>query len=133
MTLRFAALTAALPAAALFSAPLAAEPWAQVAQLPGGIALELDEASVSHGMDGERHVALGTFRKQLPNALMETSVAVDCGANQAKIRRVRLLDGERVTADNILATAEFQPVNEGSAEAFYAAALCAGKEGAAPE
>jgi len=75
-------------------------------------------------MDGERHVVLGTFRKQLPNALMETSVAVDCNADQAKIRRVRLLDGDRVMADNILATAEFLQVNEGSAEAFYTAGLC---------
>lgn len=110
---------------------LVAEPWEEVAQLPGGIALELDRGSVSHAMDGNRHVALGIFRKQLPNALMETSVAVDCPAGEAKIRRVRLLDGPRVTTDRILASAEFAPVNEGSAEAFYQAALCGGEQSAA--
>jgi len=133
MTFRRSVPWAALCAALLPSA-LAAEPWEQVAQLPGGIALEPDLASVSTGLDGERRVAVGTFRKQLPSGLMESSVTVDCRANEARIRRVRLFDGERVTADNILAGASFAPVNEGSAEAFYAAALCApAEEEAAPE
>ncbi len=116
--------------AALGATSLAAQPWEQVAQLPGGIALELDRGSVSHAMDGSRHVALGVFRKQLPNALMETSVAVDCEAGEAKIRRVRLIDGASVMTDKILAAAEFAPINEGSAEAFYQAALCSGEESA---
>ncbi len=117
--------------AAFGATSLAAQPWEEVAQLPGGIALELDRGSVSQAMDGSRHVTLGIFRKQLPNALMETSVAVDCAAGEAKIRRVRLIDGTRVMTDKILAAAEFAPVNEGSAEAFYQAALCGSEESAA--
>jgi hypothetical protein len=123
-------LLGAVALAALGATGIAAQPWEQVAQLPGGIALELDRGSVSQEMDGDRQVAMGVFRKQLPNALMETSVAVDCALGEAKIRRVRLIDGSRVMTDNILAAAEFAPINEGSAEAFYQAALCSGEESA---
>jgi len=120
----FAHLAGAAALAALLPAGLAAEPWTKVAELPGDIAVELDQASVTHELDGERQVTLGVFRKQMPVALMESSVAVDCQANEAKIRRVRLLNGQDVMSDSILATSTFSPVNEGSAEAIYFGVLC---------
>ena len=114
-----AALAASLPTA------VCAEPWVKVADLPGDIAVELDQATVAHELDGERQVTTGVFRKKLPVATMETSVAADCQANEAKIRRVRLLNGEDVMSDSIMTTTTtFGPVNEGSAEAIYFAALC---------
>ena len=114
-----AALAALLPTA------LCAEPWVKEADLPGDIAVELDQATVAHELDGERQVTTGVFRKKLPVATMETSVAADCQTNEAKIRRVRLLNGEDVMSDSIMTTTTtFGTVNEGSAEAIYFAALC---------
>ncbi len=116
---------------ALAPAPLAAQTWEEVAQVPGGIALELDRDSTAKALDGSRSVMMGVFRKQLPTGLMETSVAVDCEAQEAKIRRIRLIDGPRLISDNILADAGFTPIREGSAEDLYQAALCQEPESAA--
>jgi hypothetical protein len=124
-TILFAMLITAIPAA------LAAEPWKEVDQLPGGIAVELDTGNVTVALDGARQVLLGTFRKQLPIATMETSVAVDCDNAQIKIRSIRLADGDRVLSETQAPTAQFNPVSYGSAEAIYFKGLC-GREIAAP-
>ncbi len=116
---------------ALAPAPLAAQAWEEVAQVPGGIALELDRNSTAKALDGSRSVMMGIFRKQLPTGTMETTVAVDCAAQEAKIRRIRLIDGPRLISDNIMADAGFTPIREGSAEDLYRAALCQDAESAA--
>lgn len=114
----------AVLALAAMPAPLAAEPWEQVAELPGGIAVEVDANSVFEALDGVRLVLRATFRRQLPTATMETAVAVDCARAEAKIRGVRLLDGETVMSENVSLDSEFAPVREGSAEDIYFQALC---------
>lgn len=120
-TLPLALVIAALPAA------LAAEPWEQVDELPGGIAVELDMDSVFEALDGARLVLRGTFRRPNGGWTMETNVAVDCELETAKIRGIRLLDGEKVVTERSDPLADFAPINAGSSEAIYYTALC-GKE-----
>lgn len=110
-------------------AMLAAEPWEQVDELPGEIAIELDQASVFEALDGTRLVLRGTFRRPSGGWTMETSMAVDCAHDQAKVRGVRLLDGDKVLTERVDALAEFAPVAAGSSEAIYFRALC-GKDAA---
>jgi len=123
-TASLALLLAALPAA------LAAEPWDKVDELPGGIAVELDRDSVFEALDGARLVLRGTFRRENVGWMMETNVAVDCGLELAKIRGIRLLDGDKVLTERADHLAEFLPINAGSMEAVYFKALC-GKQAAA--
>lgn len=109
------------------AAPLAAEPWKEVAQLPGGIAVSLDEASVDDAMDGMDMVKLGTFRREMPSGPMETDVAVNCQKETSKIRGVRLVGSGQVYNQQLSRTVDFTPVRDGSSEAIYFKALC-GKE-----
>lgn len=124
MKLRFS--HAALAAAAL-SAVAAAEPWVPVDTLPGGIAVEMDQATKIKEMDGIRTVERATFRKQLPTGMMETAVEIDCAKEDAKINGIKLTSDGKVLADNVNKLAQFEPINPGSAEAMYFKALC-GKE-----
>jgi len=124
-------LAAAVLPVALAAAPVAAQDWQKVAELPGGIAVEMDRQTLFEGLDGNRMVLMATFRKQLANTTMETAAAVDCARKQAKIRGVRLLSDGEILSEKVMATAEFAPINPGSAEATYYTALC-GEEIALP-
>jgi hypothetical protein len=112
------ALAAALPAA------LGAEPWNKVDELPGGIAVEIDEGTEVEALDGVRLIERATFRRELPNGTMETAVAVDCAKEEARIRGVRLMNGEQVLSENVNDTTPYTAVHPGSAEAIYFKALC---------
>lgn len=124
----------ALSALALLAIPaaLSAENWEEVARLGGDIAVELDTQSVTKAQDGASEVLQATFRKDLPNAMMLTDVAVDCTKEIAKIRGIRLVQDGKVTTTNSTPGAEFRPVNYGSSEAIYFKALC-GRDIAVPE
>lgn len=124
----------ALCAIALLAVPagLSAASWEEVERLAGDIAVEIDTQSVTKAQDGATEVTLGTFRKELPNGVMQTDVAVDCKAQAAKIRGIRLLQGDVVATSSSTPGAEFRPVNYGSSEAIYFKALC-GREIPAPE
>ena len=111
-------------AAAFITAPVSAQLWVEVAKLPGDISVELDSESVEEAMDGADLTLRGTFRKQMPNAMMETSVAVDCINTTAKIRSIRLKDGDTVLSETLSFDAAARPVGYGSAEAIYLEALC---------
>ncbi len=125
--IRSAAAIAALIALAS-PALLHAENWQKVADLPGGMSEELDKDSIFEALDGVRLVVQAKFRRQMPTATMETAVAVDCVKGLAKIRGVRLLDGERVMSESVSANAEYLPIHEGSAEDIYFMALCDGQK-----
>ena len=112
------ALTAVLATAA------SAEPWTKIDELPGGIGVEIDENSQVEALDGVNLVERATFRRELPNGTMETAVAVDCGHGLAKIRGVRLVNGDDVLAQNVDDNAKYAPVHQGSSEAIYYKALC---------
>ena len=124
----------ALCAIALFALPaaLSAENWEEVDRLPGDIAVELDRQSTSKAQDGTVEVVLASFRKQLPNGMMQTDVAVDCAGQAAKIRGIQLLQEGKVVTSSSTPGAEFRPVNDGSSEAIYYKALC-GREIPVPD
>ncbi|KPL68569.1 hypothetical protein SZ64_10910 [Erythrobacter sp. SG61-1L] len=124
----------ALCAIALLAAPtaLSAAKWEEVERLSGDIAVELDTDSIAKALDGASEVTLATFRKELPNGTMQTDVAVNCAGETAKIRGIRLLQGDVVATASSTPGAEFHPVNYGSSEAIYFKALC-GREIPAPE
>jgi hypothetical protein len=133
MTARYAPLALILAA---LPATLAAEPWDKVDELPGGIAVELDRDSVFEALDGSTLVWRGVFRRENVGWIMETHVAIDCGRELAKIRGMRLLDGDEVLTERPDLQAEFLPINAGSSEAIYYKALCgkpASVEQALPE
>ena len=109
---------AAIPAA------LAAEPWEKIDELPGEVDVELDMGEVFEALDGARLVMQGTFRRENVSWTMETSVSVDCELEFAKIRAIRLLDGDEVLTENVNYQAAFLPINAGSAEAIYYKGLC---------
>lgn len=115
---------AAILAVAFITAPASAQLWVEVAKLPGDIAVELDSESVEEAMDGPNLTLRGTFRKQMPNAMMETAVAIDCINTTAKIRSIRLKDGDTLLSETLSLDAEPRPVGYGSAEAIYLEALC---------
>jgi len=121
MNARFAPIALML---ATLPGALAAEPWEKVDELPGGIAVELDQDSVFEALDGARLVLRGTFRRPNGGWMMETSVAVDCGLEQAKIRGIALMDGDEVLTTSSDPLAEFAPINAGSSESMYYKALC---------
>ncbi|MCB5426082.1 hypothetical protein H0274_12505 [Altererythrobacter sp. CC-YST694] len=116
----------ALCAIALFALPaaLSAESWEEVDRLPGDIAVELDRQSMSEAQDGTAQVVLASFRKQLPNGMMQTDVAMDCAGQAAKIRGIQLLQEGKVISSTPSPGADFRPVNYGSSEAIYYKALC---------
>ena len=118
--------------AAVLAAAAHAEPWTKIDELPGGIAVEIDEDSQVEALDGVQLIERATFRRELPNGTLETAVAVDCTHGTAKIRGVRLVNGEDVLAQNVNDGATYDPVHQGSAEAIYFKALC-GKEAPPPE
>jgi hypothetical protein len=114
-------------AAVALAAAASAEPWAKVDEMPGGIAVEIDQASKAEEMDGVRLVERASFRKQLPTGMMETAVAIDCAQEEVKIRGIRITAEGKVLAEKADNQARFGPINPGSAEAIYFKALC-GKE-----
>ncbi len=118
-------LAVALPAT------LAAQDWTEVDRLTGDIAVELDRDSVAEVLDGAATVKRATFRKQLPNAMMETDVAVDCASETSKIRSIRLMLDGKVATETATPGAAFTPVGYGSVAAIYFKALC-GKDIAKP-
>ncbi|HSG34127.1 MAG TPA: hypothetical protein VLA37_06295 [Sphingomonadaceae bacterium] len=124
MNSRFVPLALAIAA---LPAPLAAENWQQVDELPGGIAVELDLESWFEALDGVRLVQQGVFRRPNASWTMHTIVSIDCELELAKISGVRLLDGDELATEQLNYQAEFLPINPGSAEAMYYRALC-GKE-----
>lgn len=124
MKLHRAVLAALVPMTFAAAAPAGAQLWVEVAKLPGDIAVELDSESVEEAMDGAELTLRGTFRKQMPYAMMETSVAVDCINTTAKIRAIRLKDGDTLLSETLSLDAEAKPVGYGSAEAIYLEALC---------
>lgn len=121
MRLRYAPFALLLACA---PAMLAAEPWVQVDELPGGIPVELDRGSVYEVLDGSRIVLRGSFRRENVGWMMETGVAVDCDRELAKIRGIKLMEGDKLLSERIDAMAEFLPINPGSSEAIYFRALC---------
>ena len=68
----------------------------------------------------------------MPTGIMESDVAIDCRAETARLRGLRLVNGDSVYNQPIDQTTEYHPVNFGSADAIYLKALC-GKEVATPE
>ncbi|HTN14655.1 MAG TPA: hypothetical protein VL094_07605 [Sphingomonadaceae bacterium] len=124
----------ALCAIALFALPaaLSAESWEEVARLGGDIAVELDTQSVTKAQDGASEVLQATFRKDLPNAMMLTDVAVDCANEMAKIRSIRLMQEGKLASSSATPGAAFHTVNYGSSEAIYYKALC-GRDILVPE
>ena len=92
--------------------------------LPGGFALQIDMATKVEEMDGVKLVERATFRKQLPTATIETTVAVDCAGETAKTRSVKMISDGKVVSDNTNNAAQYVPVHFGSAEAMYYKALC---------
>jgi hypothetical protein len=124
------ACTAAMAGAIATAAQ--AEPWTKVDELPGGIAVEIDENSQVEALDGVQLVEQATFRRQLPNGTLETAVAADCAHGTAKIRGVRLVNEGKVLSQNVNDKAPYKPVHQGSSEAIYFKALC-GKEAPPPE
>lgn len=124
MSLYRATLAAVIPATFAAATPATAQLWVEVAKLPGDISVELDSESVEEAMDGAQLTLRGTFRKQMPYAMMETSVAVDCINTTAKIRAIRLKDGDTLLSETLSLDAEARPVGYGSAEAIYLEALC---------
>jgi len=113
-----------LSIAVLLAAPLAAEPWKEVDQLPGGIVVALDEGSVTEAMDGLDTVKLATFRREMSTGPMETDISVNCDKQLSRIRGVRLVGGAQVYRQQVPQTAGFTPVRDGSSEAIYFKALC---------
>jgi hypothetical protein len=117
---------------AAIAAAASAEPWTKVDELPGGIAVEIDENSQIEALDGVQMVEQATFRRQLPNGTLETAVAADCAHGTAKIRGVRLVDQGKTVSQNVNDKAPYEPVHQGSSEAIYFKALCS-KEAPPPE
>jgi hypothetical protein len=111
---------------------LAAKNWKEVDRLAGDVAVELDEESVTQAMDGANEVVQATFRRQMPTGIMETDVAIDCRNEAARLRGIRLVNGDDVYNQPVSPTLEFHPVSFGSADAIYLKALC-GKDVAPPE
>ena len=125
---------AALPVLALLpvaaTAATAAD-WQEIDRLTGDVPVELDRASVTKAMDGANEVVQATFRRQMPTGIMESDVAVDCKGAAAKLRGLRLVNGDNVYHQPVSPTTDYHPVSFGSADAIYYKALC-GKEIAAP-
>ena len=109
---------------ALWGSAAAAESWVNVDVLPGGFALQIDMATKVEEMDGVKLVERANFRKQLPTATIETTVAVDCAGETAKTRSVKMISDGKVVSDNTNNAAQYVPVHFGSAEAMYYKALC---------
>lgn len=103
---------------------LAAESWQKIDELPGGIALEVDRDTQVEALDGIALVQRATFRRQLPTGTIETAVAIDCQHKSAKIRGVRLKNGDAVISETVTNYDDFTPINPGSSEALYFKALC---------
>lgn len=122
MNIRFS--HAVLAVVAVSASAAAAESWVNVDVLPGGFALQIDMASKVEEMDGVRLVERATFRKQLPTAMIETAVAIDCAGEMAKTRGVKMISDGKVLSDSTNNTAQYLPVHFGSAEAMYYQALC---------
>jgi hypothetical protein len=111
-------------AAGLLSSTLAAESWKQVDLLPGDIAVELDENSMSEAMDGANMVLMATFRRLMPTGTMETDVAIDCKNETAKLRGLRLVNDGEVYNQPVSPTTDYHAIGYGSADAIYFLALC---------
>ncbi|WEK47983.1 MAG: hypothetical protein P0Y56_06705 [Candidatus Andeanibacterium colombiense] len=120
-----------LAVAAIPSAVAAAD-WKEVDRLTGDVAVELDQGSVSKVLDGANEVLQATFRRQMPTGIMESDVAIDCKATAAKLRGLRLVNGDKIYNQPVSPTLEYHPVSFGSADAIYYKALC-GKDIAPPE
>jgi hypothetical protein len=119
-------------AVAVMPTALAAKNWKEVDRLTGDVAVELDEDSVTRAMDGTDEILQATFRRQMPTGIMESDVAIDCKAETARLRGLRLIGEDSVYNQPVDQTTEYHPVNFGSADAIYLKALC-GKEIAPPE
>ena len=125
-------VAAAVAPACLVSAPLAAASWKEIDRLPGDIAVDIDEASVTSALDGEIVVIHATFRRHMPTQIMESDVAINCAAESAKLRGLRLINEDGSAYNQpVTMTQGFHPVTFGSSDAIYFKALC-GREIAAP-
>lgn len=112
------ALAVAAPAA------LHAAEWKEVTRLTQDIAIALDEDSVKRVMDGADEVVLATFRRDQPTSMMESDIAMNCKKRTARLRAVRLIQGDEVYNQQVSQTTDYHAVNYGSADAIYFKALC---------